>query len=105
QMVKQLISAHPENKQYSILITNIYSKMDKPQKAIQVYRHLLEKHSGNVYDQLALSVLYKKTHQKELFRQTIKQVFENHELEMEDKIDFVRPFLKYVEVDSTEKSD
>ncbi len=103
--VEKLVALQPSNGKYYALLAQVYSKIDKPHKAIKVYQYLLRNQPDNVYAKLALSVLYKKTKQTVKFRKYIKEVFLSPEVDIEEKIDFVHPFLKYVEVDTSEKKD
>lgn len=103
--VKKLIYRNPENSAFYALLAKIYTKDNKLSAAIEVYKNLLVKQPENLYAKRALGVLYKKNGQHDAFRKSMEEVFRSPGLNFEDKRDFVRPFLKYVEVDSTERAD
>ncbi len=103
--IRRLIAGSPGNDRYYGLLAQVYEDGHQLDKAIDVYRELLQLTPENPRAMVALGLYYKKSGQDSLFRHYMAQAFGNPQFDLDDKIAFVYPFLKYVEVDSTERPE
>ncbi len=103
--IQKLITQDPGNDRYYALLAKMYAKNNEPQQAVNVYKDLLKKQPENPQAQLALGILYKQMDSTGKFKKYTKIAFVNPAFPLEKKIEFIYPFLKYVEVDSTEQAD
>ncbi len=103
--IQKLITRDPGNGRYYALLAKMYAKNNEPEQAINVYKNLLKKQPENPQAQLALGILYKQMDSTGKFKKYTTIAFFNPAFSLENKIKFIYPFLKYVEVDSTEQPD
>lgn len=103
--IKKLIGRYPENLRYYALLAKLYSDHERLEDAIQTYQSFLEKYPGHPKASIALAVLYKRNGNDSAFQETISKVFTNPHFDIEHKITFVTPFLKYVEIDPSERNE
>jgi tetratricopeptide (TPR) repeat protein len=103
--IQKLIDLSPENSRYYGLLAQVYSDNHQPDKAIRVYKSLLNKYPDNPQAMVALGLFYKQKGNDEAFRSYMAQAFGNPRFDINEKIAFVYPYLKYVEVDSTKKKE
>ena len=103
--IQKLIDQSPDNDRYYALLAKVYADNAQPQSAVDVYQNLLHKQPDNPQAQLALGILYKQMHKRKQFEQYTQQAFSNPAFSLEKKIRFIYPFLQYVEIDSTERTD
>jgi tetratricopeptide (TPR) repeat protein len=103
--IQKLIDLSPDNSRYYGLLAQVYSDNHQPDKAIRVYKSLLNKYPDNPQAMVALGLFYKQKGNDEAFRNYMAQAFGNPRFDINEKIAFVYPYLKYVEVDSTKKKE
>lgn len=103
--IRKLISQNPDDGRYYALLAKMYARNNEPVQAVGVYKKLLERQPGNPQAQLALGILYKQMKHTDKFKQFITTAFHNPDFGIEEKLRFIFPFLKYVEVDTSEKED
>lgn len=103
--IRKIIDLYPENPRFYRLLAQVYTDNDQPAKAMRVYQTLLKKHPGNPHALVALGVYYKNRGDDSAYRHYMTQAFANPQFDLRDKIAFVYPYLKYIEVDSTKKEE
>lgn len=103
--IQKLIDLYPDNSRYYGLLAQVYADDHQPEKAIGVYKTLLQKYPDNPQAMVALGVYYKNQGDDSAYRHYMSQAFSNPRFELEDKLAFLYPYLKYVEVDSTKKAE
>lgn len=99
--IRKLIAQNPRESRYFQLLAEVYYTHNMPDKAFGVYQELLSENPGNPQALIAIALHYKRQGNEQEYEQYMEKAFANPDLSIEDKIDFVRPFLKYTEVDST----
>lgn len=103
--IRKLISRDPSESRYYGLLAEVYESNDMTDQAMAVYDTLLKRNPDNPQALVALALYYKKDHDDAQYRQYMQRAFANPAYNIEDKIAFAYPFLKYVEVDSTKKDE
>ncbi|MGH2643495.1 MAG: hypothetical protein ACRDE2_06070, partial [Chitinophagaceae bacterium] len=104
-VIQQLIAIDPENVRFQTLATKLYTDNNQTGKGISYFKSLLSKDSANPDIMLALAVLYKKEGNDPAFNYLVSKAFKDPYFNIEDKIGFASPYLKYVEIDSSEKEE
>jgi tetratricopeptide (TPR) repeat protein len=103
--IRKLIDFNPGNARFYALLAQVYADNHEPDKAIQVYRSLLDKYPDNPQAMVALGLFYKQKGDDTAYRRYMARAFGNPRFDIDDKIAFVYPYLKYVEVDSSKKEE
>lgn len=103
--IRRLISTDPDNARYYGLLAQVYADDNRPDKAIGVYASLLQRDPDNPQAMVATGLFYKKQGNDSAFRRYMHQAFSNPGFSVEDKINFMYPYLKYVEVDTTQRTE
>jgi tetratricopeptide (TPR) repeat protein len=103
--IQKLIDINPGNSRFYGLLAQVYADNNQPDKAIGVYRSLLDKYPGNPQAMVALGLFYKQKGNDSAFRRYMAHAFGNPRFDIEEKLAFVYPYLKYVEIDSTKKDE
>lgn len=103
--IQKLIDLYPDNSRYYGLLAQVYADNNQPHLAMGVYKTLLQKYPNNPQAMVALGVYYKNQGNDSAYRHYMTQAFANPQFDLEDKIAFVYPYLKYIEVDSTKKEE
>lgn len=103
--IQKLIDLYPDNSRYYGLLAQVYADNNQPSRAIAVYQNLLQKYPDNPQAMVALGVYYKNKGDDSAYRNYMKQAFGNPQFNLEDKIAFIYPYLKYVEIDSGKKQE
>ncbi|GAA4304347.1 tetratricopeptide repeat protein [Compostibacter hankyongensis] len=103
--IRKLIRLYPEEGRYYALLAQVYDMKDLPDKAISVYDTLLKRDPGNPRALVAIALQYKKKGAERTYEKYMGKAFANPGYAIDDKIAFVYPFLKYIEVDSTKKDE
>lgn len=103
--ITRLIETDPGNARYYGLLAQVYADDDRPAKAIEVYQSLLDKYPENPQAMVAVGLFYKKEGNDSAYRRYMHDAFSNPGFSMDDKITFMYPYLKYVEVDSTKREE
>jgi tetratricopeptide (TPR) repeat protein len=103
--VRKLITMDPDEPRYYGLLAQVYSQNDMPDSAVAVYQELLQKDPDNPQALIAVALNYKRQGDENTYYKYMARAFANPSLDIEDKINFIYPFLKYVEVDSTQKNE
>lgn len=103
--IRKLIARYPQVTRYYLLLAEVYEKNDQPEKAFSVYRELHGREPENPQALIALALYYKRHGDEAGYERYMGMAFTNPNLDIEDKIAFVTPFLKYIEVDSTKEEE
>lgn len=105
--IQQLIEMEPDNARFQTLMTKLYTDNNQTGAGISFFKSLLSKDSSNPNPDamLSLAVLYKKEGNDAAFNDYVFKAFKDPDFDIEDKITFASPYLKYVEIDSTDKEE
>ncbi|MHB1921399.1 MAG: tetratricopeptide repeat protein [Chitinophagaceae bacterium] len=99
--IRKLIAKNPEEHRYDLLLAEVYSANNMEDKAFKVDQDLLKKDPENPQALVAEALYYKKRGEDSLYHSTMALAFTNPKLPLKDKIEFVAPYLKYVEIDTS----
>lgn len=99
--IEKLIRTDPENTRYYGLLAQVYADYNQTDKAIRVYRSLLDRYPDNPQAMVALGLFYKKKGDDNAYKRYMSEAFENPRFNINEKIAFVYPYLKYVQIDSS----
>ena len=102
-VIRQMIAEAPDEWRYYGLLAALFDEHGWLDSAISVYQDYLRLNPGQPQAQVAMALLYRREGRDSDYHRIMKGVFLNPGNSLEDKIAFVFPFLKYVEVDSTER--
>lgn len=103
--ISALIRSEPDNARYYALLAQVYADDNRPKKAMEVYRTLLDRDPGNPQAMVAVGLFYKKQGDDSLFRRYMSAAFSNPRFGAEDKMAFMYPYLKYVEIDTSQREE
>lgn len=105
KVIQQMIEMNPDNIRFQTLLTKLYADNNQTGEGISFYKSLLSRDPTNPDVMLALAILYKKEGNDSVYRDFVSRVFKDPGFDIDDKIAFASPYLKYVEIDSTEKAE
>jgi tetratricopeptide (TPR) repeat protein len=94
--ILKLANAFPTNDEYLILLGELYSANGFYKKAIESYEMLLKRDANNPHALLAISEIQRKSGDDTAYKETIKKVFGNPDLDIDTKIFMFLPYLEGV---------
>lgn len=103
--IRRLIETDPNDIRFQNLMTKLYLDNNKIDAGIQFYKTLLRQDPENPQAMLAIAILYKKNGDDSAYYRNVSEAFKDPGLSVDHKIAFVRPYLQYVKVDSTQKEE
>lgn len=103
--IRKLIAQDPYEPRYYGLLAQLFVSSDKSDEAFRVYREWLQKMPYNPQALIGMALYYKQKGDEDNYEATMSKAFANPDMNVDDQIAFVYPFLKYVEVDSTKKDE
>lgn len=103
--IRRLIATDTLNTRYYALLAQVYADNNRPAEGIRVYKSLLDRDPDNARALVATGLFYKKMGNDSAYRRYMHRVFSNPAFSLDEKINFMYPYLKYVEVDTTQRAE
>ncbi len=99
--VERLIKKFPEDKENYFMLGNLLAVNNKLEKAIQVYKDLLDKDGTDGKAHFSLFEIYKKQGKDQKSRVHLEEAFSGNFLSVEDKMKIVFGYYQLIEIDSS----
>ncbi|MBX6379279.1 MAG: tetratricopeptide repeat protein [Thermoflavifilum aggregans] len=100
--VRKLIAEYPDEPRYYRLLAQIFDQQQMHDSAIAVWEALLRKYPDYPQGLIAMALQFRRQGDTASFYRYMAKAFANPDLDIEDKLEFLYPFLQYVEVDSAQ---
>ncbi|MBX5438921.1 MAG: tetratricopeptide repeat protein [Thermoflavifilum sp.] len=98
--VRKLIAQFPDEPRYYRLLAQIFDQQQMHDSAIAVWQALLRRYPDYPQGLIAMALQLRRQGDTAAFYTYMAKAFANPNLDVEDKIEFLYPFLQYVEIDS-----
>lgn len=102
--IRELIAESPDEWRYYGLLAALYDQHAWLDSALSVYQDYLKRNPGQPQAEVAMALLYHREGHERKYHSLMREVFLDPANGIEDKMAFAFPFLKYVEVDTAERS-
>lgn len=99
--VRKLINRYPDEPRYYRLLAQLFDQQQMHDSAIAVWQALFQKYPDYPQGLIAMALQFRRQGDTASFYRYMARAFANPDLDIEDKIDFLYPFLQYVEIDSS----
>ncbi|MCL6523961.1 MAG: hypothetical protein K6T34_04785 [Thermoflavifilum sp.] len=100
--VRRLIHQYPDEPRYYRLLAQIYHEHQMDDSALVVWQALLSRFPNYPQGLIAVALQYRRKGDTAAYYRYMSKAFANPDLDIEQKIEFLYPFLKYIEIDSSQ---
>ncbi|MCX6286968.1 MAG: tetratricopeptide repeat protein [Bacteroidetes bacterium] len=90
--LRSLVSAFPDDSRYLSMLAEFYMGNNQQNKALEIYKRVVEKDPGNPYIHMSLADYYRKTGNKEKAFEELKLGFANPNLDIDTKVTILLSF-------------
>jgi len=95
--LNKLIASFPSNYDYMVYLGDFYAGQNKLKEAFNIYEKVLHKDANNGPVHFSLANYYLVTNDSVNFKREVKSGFQNPNIELEDKIQRLLPFLMNID--------
>lgn len=95
--IKKLVTAYPGQVQYYGMLAELYIQNNQPEEALSTYQKINDIDPNNPYVQLSLAEYYERAGKKEKGRESLKNAFQNPNLDIDAKIKILLNFFNITE--------
>lgn len=91
--IQRLIDANPGELRYYQMQAELYQATEQPDKAIEIYKSMLEKDPANAFALLNMAEIYRYKGDRANYIIYLKEAFKNPDLNIDSKIRVIYPYL------------
>lgn len=91
--IQRLIDANPGEMRYYQMQAELYQATEQPDKAIEIYKSMLQKDPDNAFALLNMAEIYRFKGDRQNYMTYLKEAFKNPDLNIDSKIRVIYPYL------------
>jgi tetratricopeptide (TPR) repeat protein len=101
--IQILINRYPKETKYYLLLADIFSANNNPDKAFAIYQKVLQLDSNNGYAQLELAEYYRIKKQEPMAMRYLYSAFQNPQINIDHKVRILAPYFSVIGKESQRK--
>jgi len=101
--IQTLINRYPKEPKYYLLLADIFSANNKPDKAFAIYEKVLQLDSNNGYAQLELAEYYRIKKEEPQAMRYLYSAFQNPQINIDHKVRILAPYFSVIGKQSQRK--